>query len=96
MDPHSPINSQVELQSPSRKFSYSDILKFTSNFSKLLGEGGFGKVYYGLMGNTEVAVKMLSPKSAQGYREFQAEVIINSYYISFNYTLISFQTFFSY
>ncbi|KGN59852.1 probable LRR receptor-like serine/threonine-protein kinase At1g51810 [Cucumis sativus] len=74
VDPHSPINSQVELQSPSRKFSYSDILKFTSNFSKLLGEGGFGKVYYGLMGNTEVAVKMLSPKSAQGYREFQAEV----------------------
>lgn len=89
MDPHSPINSQVELhshdhqqplQSPSRKFSYSDILKFTNNFSKLLGEGGFGKVYYGLMGNTEVAVKMLSPKSAQGYREFQAEVIINSLY----------------
>ncbi|XP_038890017.1 LRR receptor-like serine/threonine-protein kinase IOS1 [Benincasa hispida] len=82
VDHHSPINSEVELhphdqpplQSPSRQFSYSDILKFTNNFSRLLGEGGFGKVYYGLMGNTEVAVKMLSPKSAQGYREFQAEV----------------------
>lgn len=83
MEPHSPINSQVELppheplQSPSRQFSYSDILKFTNNFGRLLGEGGFGKVYYGLMGNTEVAVKMLSPKSTQGYREFQAEVITN-------------------
>ena len=47
----------------------------TNNFSRLLGEGGFGKVYYGVMGNTEVAVKMLSPKSTQGYQEFQAEVL---------------------
>ncbi|XP_022997843.1 LRR receptor-like serine/threonine-protein kinase IOS1 isoform X1 [Cucurbita maxima] len=80
MEPHSPINSEVQLnpheplQTPSRQLSYSDILKMTNNFGRLLGEGGFGKVYYGVMGNTEVAVKMLSPKSAQGYREFQAEV----------------------
>ncbi|XP_022949482.1 LRR receptor-like serine/threonine-protein kinase IOS1 isoform X2 [Cucurbita moschata] len=80
MEPHSPINSEIQLnpheplQTPSRQLSYSDILKMTNNFGRLLGEGGFGKVYYGVMGNTEVAVKMLSPKSAQGYREFQAEV----------------------
>ncbi|XP_023524888.1 probable LRR receptor-like serine/threonine-protein kinase At1g51810 [Cucurbita pepo subsp. pepo] len=80
VDPHSPMNSELQprphepLHTPSRQLSYSDILKMTNNFSRLLGEGGFGKVYYGVMGNTEVAVKMLSPKSAQGYREFQAEV----------------------
>ncbi|XP_022997845.1 LRR receptor-like serine/threonine-protein kinase IOS1 [Cucurbita maxima] len=79
-DPHSPVNSEVELhpheplRTPNRQLSYTDILKMTNNFSRLLGEGGFGKVYYGVMGNSEVAVKMLSPKSTQGYQEFQAEV----------------------
>ena len=72
--PHEPLHT------PSRQLSYSDILKMTNNFSRLLGEGGFGKVYYGVMGNTEVAVKMLSPKSAQGYREFQAEVLTQLFY----------------
>ena len=86
MEPHSPINSEIQLnpheplQTPSRQLSYSDILKMTNNFGRLLGEGGFGKVYYGVMGNTEVAVKMLSPKSAQGYREFQAEVLTQLFY----------------
>lgn len=40
----------------------------------MLGEGGFGRVYYGKIENTEVAVKMLSPQSVQGYQQFQAEV----------------------
>ncbi|KAJ0007217.1 hypothetical protein Pint_29554 [Pistacia integerrima] len=36
--------------------------------------GGFGKVYMGtLKDDTEVAVKVLSPSSRQGYKEFQAE-----------------------
>lgn len=45
----------------------------TNNFERLLGEGGFGKVFYGIINNTEVAVKMLSPTSVQGYQQFQAE-----------------------
>ncbi|MCH88376.1 receptor-like protein kinase, partial [Trifolium medium] len=40
----------------------------------IIGEGGFGKVYVGVLQNhTQVAVKILSPSSMQGYKEFQSE-----------------------
>ncbi|KAL0757962.1 hypothetical protein Bca101_095630 [Brassica carinata] len=40
-----------------------------------IGKGGFGMVYHGYInGNEEVAVKLLSPSSAQGYKEFKTEV----------------------
>jgi len=49
----------------------------TNNFQKILGKGGFGIVYYGSVNGTEqVAVKMLSHSSAQGYKQFKAEVFI--------------------
>lgn len=57
-----------------RCYSYSDVLRMTNNFERMLGEGGFGRVYYGKIENAEVAVKMLSPQSVQGYQQFQAEV----------------------
>ncbi|XP_027334329.1 putative leucine-rich repeat receptor-like protein kinase At2g19210 isoform X2 [Abrus precatorius] len=57
-----------------RAFSYSEILNITENFKTIIGEGGFGKVYFGtLQDNTEVAVKLLSPSSMQGYKEFRSE-----------------------
>ncbi|KAL5581638.1 hypothetical protein UlMin_014081 [Ulmus minor] len=56
------------------QFSYSEILAITNNFEKVIGEGGFGIVYYGYLDETQVAVKMLSPTSAQGIKEFQAEI----------------------
>nr|KYP69788.1 Receptor-like protein kinase FERONIA [Cajanus cajan] len=50
----------------------------TSNFSEALviGEGGFGKVYKGIMhdGVTHVAVKRCNPSSRQGFKEFQNEI----------------------
>lgn len=52
----------------------------TNNFERTLGEGGFGRVYYGKIENIEVAVKMLSPRSIQGYQQFQAEVRIFDVY----------------
>lgn len=60
--------------STKRSYSYADILRITNNFERQLGVGGFGKVYYGEIDGTEVAVKMLSPQAALGYDQFEAEV----------------------
>ncbi|KAI3796349.1 hypothetical protein L1987_39019 [Smallanthus sonchifolius] len=57
-----------------QRFTYSEVQKITNSFSNVIGKGGFGTVFHGLIGDTQVAVKMLSESSAQGYREFQAEV----------------------
>ncbi|KAL3524140.1 hypothetical protein ACH5RR_016974 [Cinchona calisaya] len=57
------------------QFTYSDILKITNNFQRVLGKGGFGIVYHGRLTNGEqVAVKLLSHSSIQGHNEFQTEV----------------------
>ncbi|XP_039684685.1 putative leucine-rich repeat receptor-like serine/threonine-protein kinase At2g19230 [Medicago truncatula] len=57
------------------RFSYTEILNITDNFKTILGEGGFGKVYFGILQDqTQVAVKRLSLSSMQGYKEFQSEV----------------------
>jgi len=55
-------------------YSYSDVVRITNEFSTIVGKGGFGTVYLGYIGDTPVAVKMLSPSSVHGYRQFQAEV----------------------
>ncbi|XP_022960694.1 receptor-like serine/threonine-protein kinase ALE2 [Cucurbita moschata] len=60
-----------------KTFSASDIERATNNFdpSRILGEGGFGRVYRGtLEDDTEVAVKVLKRDDHQGGREFLAEV----------------------
>ena len=57
-----------------RQFTYSDVQRITNNFDKVIGKGGFGTVYHGSIVDTEVAVKMLSKSSFQGYKQFEAEV----------------------
>ncbi|KAM6548605.1 hypothetical protein CsatB_020281 [Cannabis sativa] len=54
--------------------NYADIIDITNNFEKIIGKGGFGTVFHGYLNDTQVAVKILSESSAQGYKEFQAEV----------------------
>ncbi|KAJ3688697.1 hypothetical protein LUZ61_017861 [Rhynchospora tenuis] len=60
-------------------FSFDSIITATDNFSysNLLGEGGFGPVYKGVLPEgQEVAVKRLSKSSGQGMEEFKNEVIL--------------------
>ncbi|XP_077216875.1 uncharacterized protein LOC143851261 isoform X20 [Tasmannia lanceolata] len=60
-----------------KTFSIGEIERATDNFddSRILGEGGFGRVYSGnLEDGTMVAVKVLKRDDQQGGREFLAEV----------------------
>ncbi|KAG7653426.1 Protein kinase-like domain superfamily [Arabidopsis suecica] len=61
-------------KSKNRRFTYSDVKEMTNNFQVVLGKGGFGVVYQGCLNNEQAAVKVLSPSSAQGYKEFKTEV----------------------
>ncbi|XP_018515540.2 probable LRR receptor-like serine/threonine-protein kinase At1g51860 isoform X1 [Brassica rapa] len=67
-------SSNPSIISKDRRITYSEVLKMTNNFQRVLGKGGFGTVYHGNLDDAEVAVKMLSHSSAQGYKEFKAEV----------------------
>ncbi|MED6221832.1 hypothetical protein PIB30_058433 [Stylosanthes scabra] len=60
-----------------KTFSANDIEKATDNFndSRILGEGGFGRVYSGIFEDgTKAAVKVLKREDHHGDREFLAEV----------------------
>uniref|UniRef100_A0A0E0QQ98 Protein kinase domain-containing protein n=1 Tax=Oryza rufipogon TaxID=4529 RepID=A0A0E0QQ98_ORYRU len=58
-----------------RRFTYKELEKLTNKFEKLIGQGGFGLVYYGrLEDGTEVAIKMRSESSSHGLDQFFAEV----------------------
>ncbi|CAM8949894.1 unnamed protein product [Rhodiola kirilowii] len=66
-------SSSTDILKQKQRFSYSEIIKMTNNFRKVIGVGGFGTVYFGLLDNIQVAVKILSLTSSQGYKEFKAE-----------------------
>ncbi|OEL14061.1 L-type lectin-domain containing receptor kinase IV.3 [Dichanthelium oligosanthes] len=61
------------------RFSYKDLFNATQGFKtkNLLGAGGFGRVYKGVLpkSKSEVAVKRVSHDSSQGIKEFISEVV---------------------
>lgn len=76
-DAYPGIEDQIQCSSMApKKFRLREIKKATSNFNyqNKLGEGGFGKVYKGILGSKEIAVKRVSKDSRQGKQEFVAEV----------------------
>ena len=65
-DAYPRIEDQIQGSSMAPKqFRLGEIKKATGNFSpqNKLGQGGFGIVYRGLLGNIEIAVKRVSKNS---------------------------------
>ncbi|XWS19438.1 hypothetical protein CRYUN_Cryun31cG0016000 [Craigia yunnanensis] len=65
-----------------RIFTFRELVVATDNFNpdRLIGEGGFGRVYKGYIESIDqiVAVKQLDRKGMQGSREFFSEVLMLS------------------
>ncbi|XP_015639559.3 senescence-induced receptor-like serine/threonine-protein kinase [Oryza sativa Japonica Group] len=67
------------LHTDTRRFTYTELKTITNNFQSIIGKGGFGMVYHGILDNgEEVAVKVLRETSITLSKDFLPEVQILS------------------
>ncbi|KAH7299468.1 hypothetical protein KP509_24G013400 [Ceratopteris richardii] len=58
-----------------RSFSHEDMKTATNNFGNIVGKGGYGNVYRGVLKDGQtVAIKRAEPGSLQGLKEFSTEI----------------------
>lgn len=75
------LKESWEKEYAAHRYSYKDLYKASKGFkiTELLGEGGHGKVYKGVIRSKkkklEVAIKRISHESGQGMKEFVAEIV---------------------
>ncbi|CAL5091567.1 unnamed protein product [Urochloa decumbens] len=76
---YSELKEDWEVEFGPHRFAYKDLFRATEGFKNknLLGVGGFGKVYRGVLpvSKCEIAVKRVSHNSKQGMKEFVAEIV---------------------
>lgn len=71
------VFEQWEQQYSPQRFSFKTLYKATKGFkeNRVLGAGGFGKVYRGnLLDGTQIAVKRVSHGAEQGMQEYVSEI----------------------
>ncbi|KAH7447546.1 hypothetical protein KP509_01G111200 [Ceratopteris richardii] len=73
------LQLDVDLMTTPQKFTYKDLQLATANFKDVLGQGGSGTVYKGIIttnngGREHVAVKRIAKASKEGEKEFKSEI----------------------
>ncbi|XP_052158719.1 probable LRR receptor-like serine/threonine-protein kinase At1g51810 [Oryza glaberrima] len=74
-DDYDMYEEETSLHTNTRRFTYTELRTITNNFQSIIGKGGFGTVYHGILGNgEEIAVKVLRETSRALSKDFLPEV----------------------